>query len=106
MFLEGGSSPFQPDDEHFPVSFTSSSTPKPMRTITVSAVNKTVQLPENKVKLSAYTVPYGKLPSTIFILKRNGMDYNKLFFCNFQERTIIMSGYCYPNLEVRIMLAQ
>lgn len=63
MFLEGGSSPFQAadDGEHSPASLaSSSSTPKPMRTITVSAVNKTVQLPENKVKLSAYTVPYGR----------------------------------------------
>lgn len=61
MFLEGGSSPFQTanDGEHSPASLASSS-PKPMRTITVSAVNKTVQLPENKVKLSAYTVPYGE----------------------------------------------
>ncbi|XP_034230369.1 dyslexia-associated protein KIAA0319-like protein [Thrips palmi] len=62
MFLEGGSSPFQAsdDEEHPPASSSSSSSPQQMRTITVSAVNKTVQLPENKVKLSAYTVPYGE----------------------------------------------
>lgn len=64
MFLEGGSSHFQASDdgEHpsSPSLSVLSSTPKPMRTITVSAVNKVVQLPENKVKLSAYTVPLEK----------------------------------------------
>ncbi|KAJ1521882.1 hypothetical protein ONE63_002221 [Megalurothrips usitatus] len=64
MFLEGGSSLLRPSDvnEQSPPAppLSSSSTPKPMRTITVSAVNKVVQLPENKVKLSAYTVPLGE----------------------------------------------
>lgn len=64
MFLEGGSSQFHSSDnfgrDPSTSLLTSSSTPKPLRTIAVSARNKTVQLPENKVKLSAYTVPLEK----------------------------------------------
>ncbi|KAK3919328.1 Dyslexia-associated protein KIAA0319-like protein [Frankliniella fusca] len=62
MFLEGGSSHFPSSDNlgRDSTSLLTSSTPKPMRSITVSARNKTVQLPENKVKLSAYTVPLEK----------------------------------------------
>lgn len=66
MFLEGGSSPFHPSKDGGEPSLSSTS-PKPMHKITVSAVNKVVQLPENKVKLSAYTVP----------LEKEGKEYLK-----------------------------
>lgn len=59
MFLEGGSSPFHPS-EGGGEPHSSPTPPKTMRKITVSAVSKQVQLPENKVKLSAYTVPLEK----------------------------------------------
>lgn len=64
MFLEGGPSRFHQferigDEPSLPYT-SSASTPKPMRVFVVSAVNKEVQLPENKVKLTAYTVPTEK----------------------------------------------
>lgn len=74
MFLEGGPSRFDVLDGAGETSSLSASTQKPMRVITVSAVNKVVQLPENKVKLSAYTVPLEKQGEDIFRTLEGSFD--------------------------------